>query len=412
LKTLLIHQNFPGQFRHVASALGRRPGHRVVALTDSGNTQKLADVTVGRYKMPPMPTPAGGTRAGATLTNRFQRGEAVARALAELKRRGFIPDVILGHPGWGELMLVPEIFPESPLIAHAEYYYSAEGGDIGFDAEFPDVTDEIRIRLKARNLPLLVAMADCRVAIAPTNWQASRFPSDVMGKMRVIHEGIRSDIIEPNAAATFNHGTGDRSFRAGDEVITFVNRNLEPMRGFHILMRALPGILTARPDAHIVIVGGDGVSYGQAAPGGESWKARMLRDMDGQLPLERIHFVGQISYEAFIALMQISRLHIYATYPFVLSWSMLEAMSAGGLVLGSATPPVTEVIEHGRNGLLYDFFDVEGLVRSAVDALARPQLHANLRREARQTIVQRYDLERICLPEWLSQVDTIAGQAR
>jgi glycosyltransferase involved in cell wall biosynthesis len=233
-----------------------------------------------------------------------------------------------------------------------------------------------------------------------------------MGKMRVIHEGIRSDIIEPNAAATFNHGTGDRSFRAGDEVITFVNRNLEPMRGFHILMRALPGILTARPDAHIVIVGGDGVSYGQAAPGGESWKARMLREMDGQLPLERIHFVGQIPYEAFIALMQISRLHIYATYPFVLSWSMLEAMSAGGLVLGSATPPVTEVIEHGRNGLLYDFFDVEGLVRSAVDALARPQLHANLRREARQTIVQRYDLERICLPEWLSQVDTIAGQAR
>lgn len=408
MRVLFIHQNFPGQFRHVAVALAKQSENEIVALTDSVNKQALAGVALGRYTAPP-PPPPGLSRAGATLANRFRRGEVVAGALIELRRRGFLPDVIVGHPGWGELMLAKEIFPSTRLIAHAEFYYTAEGADVGFDPEFPDVTDELRVGLKAKNLPLLAALADCDAAVAPTRWQASRFPAVFEPKIKTIHEGIRTDVVKPDARATYEHGLGGASLSANDEVITFVNRNLEPLRGYHILMRALPIILAARPEARVVIVGGDGVSYGARPPEGTTWKERFLGEIRDRLPADRIHFVGQIPYPAFVSLMQVSRLHVYATYPFVLSWSMLEAMSSGALVLGSATPPVTEMIEHGRNGLLYDFFDTEGLARQAIEALAEPGRFTAMRGEARRTIVERYDLATVTLPAWLRCVGDVAG---
>lgn len=410
MRVLFIHQNFPGQFRHVAIALAKQSGNEIVALTDSVNRQALAGVTLGRYTAPP-PPPPGLSRAGATLANRFRRGEVVAGALIELRRRGFLPDVIVGHPGWGELMLAKEIFPSSKLIAHAEFYYTAEGADVGFDPEFPDVTDELRVGLKAKNLPLLAALADCEVAVAPTRWQASRFPAMFEPKIKMIHEGIRTDVVKPDAGAAYEHGLGGARLGANDEVVTFVNRNLEPLRGYHIFMRALPAILAARPDARVVIVGGDGVSYGARPPEGTTWKERFLGEVQDRLPADRVHFAGQIPYPAFVSLMQVSRLHVYATYPFVLSWSMLEAMSAGALVLGSATPPVTEMIEHGRNGLLYDFFDIEGLARQAIEALAEPGRFTAMRGEARRTIVERYDLATVTLPAWLRCVGDVAGVA-
>lgn len=407
MRALFIHQNFPGQFRHVAVALAQRAGHQVLALTDAGNKQTLAGINIARYRTPP-PAAEGMTRAAAFLANRFRRGEAVARALLELKRRGFAPDIVVGHPGWGELLLAKEVFPEAPLIVHAEYYYRAEGGDVGFDPEFPDLTDELRFGLKVKNVPLMAAVLDGRLAVAPTQWQASCFPAELAAKIKVIHEGIRTDLVrpDPQAQATLD----GRTFRPGDELITFVNRNLEPMRGFHIFMRALPRILTARPAAHVAIVGGEGVSYGRPPGDGGSWKSKLLAEVGQGLPKERVHFLGQIPYQAFVSLMQATRLHIYATYPFVLSWSMLEAMSAGALVLASSTPPVTEMIEDGRNGLLYDFFDVEGLARRAIAALAEPEKHLELRQQARADVVRRFDLERQCLPEWLATIDAVTAK--
>ncbi|MGE3917284.1 MAG: glycosyltransferase [Hyphomicrobiaceae bacterium] len=399
MRVLFIHQNFPGQFRHVAQSLARRKGNEVVALTDAVNKQQLEGIKLARYGMPKNPPVGQISRAAGTLLNRFIRGEVVASGLVEMRKRGFVPDVIVGHPGWGELMLAKDIFPSTPLIAHAEYYYAAEGGDVGFDKEFPAVDDALRVLLKAKNIPLLAAMTDCTVGVAPTRWQASRFPQEVVGKIKTIHEGIRTDVVRPDPAATYQHGLDGRTLRAGDEVLSFVNRNLEPMRGFHIFMRALPAILAARPNAQAVIVGGDAVSYGPAPPGG-SWKAKMLAEMQDRLPMDRVHFVGQIPYQAFISLMQVTRLHIYATYPFVLSWSALEAMAAGAVVLGSATPPVTEVIEHERTGLLYDFFDVDGLAKSAVNVLAHPEAFAAIRNAARRSVADRYDLSAVCLPAW------------
>lgn len=408
MRVLFVHQNFPGQFRHVAAALAKRPGTQIAAITDAANKQALAGLATARYRFEAKPI-AGLSAAAMALATRFRRGEAAAAAMLELKKRGFVPDLVIGHPGWGEMMLAKEVFPSSRMIAHAEYYYAAEGGDVGFDREFPEATDELRFRLKAKNVPLLAAVVDSTCAVAPTAWQASRFPAELATKIEVIHEGIRTGVVQASDTATFGHATGGRTFRAGDEVVTFVNRNLEPMRGFHIFMRALPRILAGRPEAHAVIVGGDSVSYGAPPAKGQTWKDIFVAEVADRLPMDRVHFVGQVPYADFVALMQVTRLHIYATYPFVLSWSMLEAMSAGALVLGSATPPVTEVIEDGRNGLLYDFFDVEGLASRAVQALAHPERHAGLRANARRDIVERYDLAAVCLPEWLRCVDRVTG---
>jgi glycosyltransferase involved in cell wall biosynthesis len=408
VRVLFIHQNFPGQFRHVAQALAERDGYDVVALTDRANKQQLSGVRIGRYSAP-KPPPPGLSRPAATLLHRFQRAERVAMALMELRKTGFAPDVIVGHPGWGELMLVKEIFPRAPLITHAEYYYAVEGGDVGFDPEFAEVTDALRISLRAKNVPLEAALLDGTVAVAPTAWQASRFPEALRGRIRTIHEGIDTATLRPDPAARYTHGLDGGVLAAGDEVITFVNRNLEPMRGFHIFMRALPEILRARPDARVVIVGGDGVSYGAAPAEGETWKSRLLDEVRSRLPLDRVHFVGRVPYADFVRLMQTSSVHVYGTYPFVLSWSMLEAMSAGALVLASATPPVTEMIEDGRNGLLYDFFDVAELARRTIEALAEPGKYSAIRQAARTSIIERFDLATVCLPQWLSLIDATAA---
>lgn len=407
MRVLFVHQNFPGQFRHVAAALAQRPGTAIGIVTDAANKQAMSGVPTVRYKFSVKAQP-GMSASTATLLHRFGRAERAANAMAEFRRRGFTPDVIVGHPGWGELMLAPEIFPASRLIAHAEFYYRAEGADVGFDPEFPGADDALRVRLKAKNLPLLAALTDCTCAVAPTGWQALQCPIEFRPKIKTIHEGIRTDLVKPDATAVFTHASIGRSFDTTDEIFTFVNRNLEPMRGYHVFMRALPAIMAARPNAHVVIVGGDGVSYGSAPPRGTTWKQVYLDEVAGRLPMQRVHFVGQIPYASFVALMQITRLHIYATYPFVLSWSMLEAMSAGAVVLGSSTPPVTEMICDGRNGLLFDFFSPDQLAERAIEVLTAPQAYAAIRANARRSMVDAYDLGTRCLPAWLDIIDRVA----
>ena len=195
-----------------------------------------------------------------------------------------------------------------------------------------------------------------------------------------------------------------------DEVVTYVARNLEPYRGFHVFMRALPDLLRRRPKAHVVIVGGDGVSYGRAAPGGVTWKAMLLKEIGG-VDESRVHFTGKIPYDRFVELLQISRAHVYLTYPFVLSWSMIEAMSAGCIVVGSATGPVQEVITHGENGLLVDFFSGKQLVDGVCRALDGGADIAAMRRRARETAVERYDVHRCLQAQWQLLSSLARGRA-
>ncbi len=403
MNILFIHQNFPGQFLHLAPALQAR-GHKVLALTTEAN-QRPFPVRTLRYRSPAMPAQQG---IGRTYAEMAERGLVAARACAQIAaQEGFVPDAIVGHSGWGETLFLRAVWPTAKILTYAEFLYRATGLDANFDPEFSRPALPAALAVTARAAHLVQAMADTDVALAPTEWQAATFPPLLRQKIRVIHDGIDTDHVRPNPAAVLQLPSG-RTLCAGDEVLSFVNRNLEPYRGYHVFLRALPEVMAARPDAQVVIVGGDGQSYGPAPESG-TWKQRFLDEVSGRVDPARLHFLGRVPYPQFLALMQVTRVHAYLTYPFVLSWSMLEAMAAGALVVGSRTGPVEEVIRDGENGRLVDFFDVSGWSGALIRALSEPVPDEALRRAARDTIVSRYDLRRICLPAQIALVEGLGA---
>ncbi|NTT84738.1 glycosyltransferase family 4 protein [Tabrizicola fusiformis] len=404
MKILFVHQNFPGQFLHLAPELQRR-GHEVRALTDGGNTRP-SPVEVLRYRHVVPPVDPAATRLGRNYTTMSDRGVTVARAALQLRGQGYVPDVIFGHSGWGETLFLKEVWPEAKLLVYAEFYYKGRGADVGFDPEFnPPHFDQVLIA-QGRAAHLGQALIHADAGLSPTLWQASTYPPALRDRITVIFDGVDTARLRPDPAAQVTLPDG-RILRAGDEVLTFVNRNLEPYRGYHTFLRALPAVLDARPEAQVVIVGGDAVSYG-AAPKTGSWKEHFLAEVRDRLDLSRVHFVGKLAYPQFVALMQVARAHAYLTYPFVLSWSMLEAMAAGAHVVASSTAPVQEVIEDGVNGTLVDFFDVPGWSRALTAALAEPDRFASRRLAARATVLERYDLHGICLPRTVAFVEGFA----
>ncbi|WP_299359547.1 glycosyltransferase [uncultured Paracoccus sp.] len=404
MRILFVHQNFPGQFPHLAPALAAR-GHDVLALTDAGNLRP-SPVPVVRYATPPKPTVSHAL--GRTYAEMAERGWLAARGARALRdRHGYVPDVILGHTGWGETLFLREIWPDARLLVYAELMYRTRGQDVGFDPEISPGTDEGRVSTIARSAHLIQGLVQADAGITPTRYQADSFPSELRQKLTVIHDGIDTDLVRPDPAATIALPDG-RVLRAGDEVVSFVSRSLEPYRGFHVLMRTLPEVLAARPRAHAVLVGGDGTSYGAAPPGGGSWKARLLAELGDRLPVDRVHFLGRVPYAQYLSLLQVTRVHCYLTYPFVLSWSLTEAMAAGALVVASDTEPLRELIRDGENGRLVPFFDQAALRAALIQALRGDDDAPRLRQAARDTIVSRYDLKRHSLPrqiEWVEAFD-------
>lgn len=395
---LFIHQNFPGQFLHVAAELARQ-GHQVVAL---GMTRRSA--TGIRYLRYRVSTPAAVT--SVELARDFEmkvlRGAACGQAMVALRNEGFRPDLIIGHPGWGELLFCKDVWPDVPLVMFAEFFYGLQGADYAFDPEFSRDTLVGRARLRMKNTVHLHALHAADAGYAPTRWQHAQIPAEYRDRFRVIFDGIDTAVVAPDPGAYVEMPSVGLRLTRDDEVITFVNRNLEPYRGFHVFMRALPAILQQRPQAHVLIVGGSDVSYGSPPAGGGSWRDAMLKEVGHALPKDRVHFLGNLAYADYRRVLQVSSCHVYLTYPFVLSWSCLEAMSTECVVVASRTPPVEEVISHGINGVLFDFFDVAGLSRQVVQVLANKPLHRSLGAQARQTVLERYDLRRICLPQQMA----------
>lgn len=400
MKILFVHQNFPGQFPHLAPALAAR-GHQVMAMTDEKN-QRPSPVQVVKYASPPETKVAG---LGRTYAEMAERGWLAARGARALRdRHGYAPDLIVGHSGWGETLFLREIWPEAKLLVYAELMYRTRGQDVGFDPEISPGTDEGRVSTIARSAHLIQGLVQADAGLAPTRYQADSFPPELRRKLTVIHDGIDTDIVRPNPEATLTL-PGGRTLRAGDEVLSYVSRSLEPYRGFHVFMRALPAVLAARPQAQVVLVGGDGVSYGAKPKDAETWKARMLAEVGDRLDLSRVHFLGRVPYPTYLSLLQVARAHCYLTYPFVLSWSLTEAMAAGKLIVASDTEPVRELIREGENGRLVGFFDRAALEAALIRALAGDPDAARLGEAARRTIIEGYDLKRVCLPRLVAWVE-------
>lgn len=377
------------------------PGNKVIGMGDQSwmtQANRPPDIPVIAYPPPGDSGPVSHVHARG-FDAAVRRGHQVVTTLAAYKQKGLEPDVIFVHPGWGDGYFLRDFFPGAKVVGLFEYYYRARGADVGFDPEFPSSFDDI-FRLRTINATQLLALDSCDCGFCPTAWQRSLFPEVWRDRLSQLHEGVDTRVVAPDPSAEITLPDGTQ-LHAGDEVLTYVSRNLEPYRGFHILMRALPEILRARPQCHVVIVGGDGVSYGVRPRNGKTYREQYLEEVGQGLDLSRVHFTGTLPYESYLKVLQVSRAHVYLSYPFILSWSMLEAMSAGCLVLGSATPPVREVVRDGENGLLFPFFQPDGLAQLAIRALSRPKAFEKMRVQARQTILDGYDFERVSMPGYL-----------
>ena len=406
MRFLFVHQNFPGQFKYLAPALSKINGNEVIGF--SMNEAAGSDLLrVINYKV---------TRTNSSgihpLLKDFEtkvlRGEAAYRAAVELKQEGFYPDIIIAHPSWGESLFLKEVWPNARLGIYCEYFYKAQGADFGFDAEFATKQNDGDISIKLKNINNYMHFDFANAGISPTLWQRDTYPHSFQSRISVIHDGIDTDmaVSDPDAYVTINNII---KLNKSNEIITFVNRNLEPYRGYHIFMRSLPVLLKERPNAHVIIVGGDKVSYGAAAPAGQSWKSIFLNEVVEHIDKSRVHFVGNLSYKNFLKVLQVSTVHVYLTYPFVLSWSLLEAMSVGCAIVGSKTAPVEEVIENGVNGMLVDFFDKDSITHQIVKLLDNPKLRQEFGQAARNTISARYDLKSICLPSQIAWSTALAN---
>jgi glycosyltransferase involved in cell wall biosynthesis len=371
---LFIHQNFPAQFVHLSGSLAAGKRNKVVALSMRANPAP-ENVAVHQYSL---------LRSVAPQTHPMLQegemhvmfGEACAAAALGLKRAGFEPDVIVAHSGWGEALFIRDVFPKAKIVLYCEYYYAAEGQDVGFDPDEPPISFQQRCQLRMRNATSLLSLDIADAAICPTQWQKSTYPAWAQDKITVIHEGIDLDRLQFNPAAQLrikrNQYHDELVFKPGDEVLSFVARNLEPTRGFDVFMRTLPDILRWRPKADVIIVGGDDISYGRPAPDGTSWRLKMLSEVGAELDMSRVHFTGQLDYATYLQLLSISRVHAYWTKPFVLSWSFLEAACSGIATVASATPPVLEFAESLAVKTM-PYFDILGFAEAISVRLANPR---------------------------------------
>lgn len=400
MRVLFLHQNMPGQFRHIVGRLAREPEHQLVFATRRSGV-RIPGVKVALYK-PQRERRKDQHPYLRTLEDAVLHGQQVARMCIGLKKAGFVPDLVVVHPGWGEGLFAKDVFPSTAVLNYCEYFYTSDGGDMGYDPSLPPTIDD-RCRLRLKNAHLLAALEACDHGWSPTQWQRSRHPEVYQGKISVVHEGIDTTLARPSLTAKFPLPTG-RMLTHTDEVITYVARNFEPHRGFPTFIRALPDLLARRPSAQIVIVGGDKVSYGARAVNERTWREVLTEEVS--FDPSRVHFIKPLPYREYISLLQISTVHVYLTAPFVLSWSFLEAMSVGCVVVGSRTAPVEEVLRDGENGFLTELLSPEAVAADVAAAVVHPE-RDQIRTEARNTILARFALQD-CLPTQLALIEAVA----
>ncbi len=388
MKFLFVHQNFPGQFLHLVRHLAQGGRHELLFMSEP-NQNRIGGVRVVPYRRPP-PPPAETHPVARDLDAAARRAETVATAAATLKRLGFTPDIIIGHHGWGELLNLPDVWPDAPLLGYCEFFYRLDGSDVNFDPEFPTPgADHPRIR--AKNAINLLALQGGH-GQTPTAWQRATYPAWAQERISLLGEGADLTRCMPDAKVRRAPlPIGKAVIGPREKLVTYVARDLEPYRGVHPMIRALPHLLRGRPDLRVVMVGGDGVSYGAPAPRG-SWRETFLAELNGAVDPDRVVFPGRVDYATYLKLLQRSDAHVYLTYPFVASWSLREALATGCAVIGSDTPPVREFVTDGKNGRLVSFFDPKGLADSVLEVIEDRALARRLRTGARTYAERNLDL--------------------
>lgn len=386
MKILFLHRNFPGQFKYLAMELAQDVNNEVCFITNNNTTRTTARIRKIVYKLK-RKVPKDCHRYLRFYEEAIIHGQSVAEVLIQMKNQGYKPDLIYGHT-WGCTLFVKDIFPDVPLICYFEWFYNAEGADVGFDGKTVDI--DTRAKLQCKNSHLLLDLLNCDYGISPTQWQKSQFPKEFQNKIKVLHEGIDTNICCPKDNAIFEFN--GKQFTKEDEILTYATRGMEEYRGFPEFMKTVEQLQKIRPNMQVIIGGEDRVCYGCHLKN-DTFKQKMLRELD--LDLSRIHFVGNLPYAEYIKLLQVSRCHVYLTYPFVLSWSLLEAMSVGCCIVASDTAPVKELIQDSFNGILTDFYNIDLLARKINSVLEEPEKYSNIRISARETIKEKYKLQKL-----------------
>lgn len=396
MRILFLHPNFPAQFRHLATALAKHSQHQVCFGT-TRQEGSLPNVQKLLYQ-PARHAHSNTHHYVRSLENAVLHGQGAYRMAQTLRSQGFVPDLIYGHSGWGPTLFMKDLFPKAKLLCYFEWFYHAHGSDADFDPLAPLNADaEAKIRVK--NAAILLDLYSCDRGLCPTQWQKHQFPVEFHSKLKVLHDGIDTAFFRPRPNAKLVLKEQGLDLSGVEELVTYATRGMEPYRGFPQFMQAVALIQQRRPRCHVVVVGDDRVAYGKPLPGDKTYKQLLLEKLP--LDLSRLHFTGTLPYDQYLQVLQASSVHVYLTYPFVLSWSMLEAMATGCLVIGSRTPPVMEVIEDGQNGLLVDFFSAQQIADRVEAVLEHPDRMMHIRQQARETIMQRYALTTL-LPEHLT----------
>jgi len=411
MKFLFIHQSMPGQYREMVLWLATQGDHQIVFLTQSETPPKVDGIMSVIYR-PHERDKSAASWPSKKWEDAAASGLGAVRAASNLeKKQGFRPDIIIGHTEWGELLFFKDLWPEVPVIGFFELYHSMTGGVVGFDPNDPPNKDTPYL-LRVSNSVLCTTLDAVDTGVAPTLWQGKGFPEFFQDKLYICHDGVRTDRLKPDQNVNLGLGRLDRPLTRKDEVFTFLARNLEYTRGYHLFMRALPKIQQARPKARVIVVGGDGASYGRKSntPGG--LRAEMEADLGDQIDWERTHFLGLVPYHSYCKIIQLSRCHMYLTMPFILSWSLLESMSMEATIVATDVAPVREAVTHGETGMLVDFFDPDGLADQVIDILANPAAYAHLGPAARTHVAETYDFHTRCLPEHLAQINALVPKSK
>ncbi len=381
MRYLFVHQNFPGQFLHLVDRLRRDPANDVVFICEP-NENAIPGVRKLTYARPMVQATTFHDALDFELA--MMRARIVEALARQLRGLGFMPDIIIGHHGWGELLNLQDVWPGVPLLGYFEFYYQTHGLDVGFDPEFGE-PDGGYGKIRAKNAVNLLALTNPGHGQTPTRFQHGTYPDWAQRDITVLPEGVNLELCAPNPAVR-RAAIDLEGFRIepGDTLVTYVARDLEPYRGFHTFMRALPRVLRVRADVKVVAVGGDNVSYGARLSDGRTWRQQMLDELGPALDRSRVCFPGRVTYETFLRLLKRSDAHVYLTYPFVLSWSLRESLAAGCALVAADVAPVREFVEHRRTGLLAPFPDQRGLADAILEILEDRALNARLRRNARK----------------------------
>lgn len=401
MRILFVHNNFPGQYARIVRHLKGRGDVDMLSGSLASNKQQTP---IKRVEYTPHREARKDIHPALSYTETSViRGQAVYTAFIPVKAKGWNPDIILAHSGFGDGIFLKDLWPQAKYMPYFEWYYHTYGSDASFlDHGVPKKPDvELKIRMK--NTAVLHDLAGMDWGQCPTEYQKSQFPPQFRERISVLHDGVDTEYFSPDNAATFS--IGDLVFQKGDPVVTYIARGMEPYRGFPQFMEAMAILQKRRPEVHVIIIGEDRVAYGAKRQDGKTYKEWALENLT--LDESRIHFLGQQPLRTLRDVLRISAAHVYLTVPFVLSWSMMEAMSAGALIVGSDTEPVREVITDGENGLLVPFFEPEALALRLADVLADQSHYAPLRERARALMLERYDM-RSLTKQYFSLIERVA----